>query len=358
MPNILTSLLSCTNMPSCLKCGAALAVNEEGVAPVLCDRCAGVATGRARRTIAMGGLGSYPVTAALLAINVVAFILQMVPGLDVTFWGMNIGPLTLSGQYWRLFTAGFLHGGFLHIALNMWCLLSLGRLSERLFGKWQTFAIYMVTGVGGALLSIAYDAQRRELGASGAIFGIVGAVMAGVKFGDLNISTGEKRAIFSSVVSFAVLNFILGMQSGSLFGNIDNMCHLGGFVTGLLIGLPMGAFARNNKILQVVTLVITSAVLAAGARELVQTRGPEAQKDLALGAAQRGDPAAAAYLREYIKNNPEDQEALTSLGYYYVITSQTDKAIEVFQRVLKLNPRSQEAKQALDGLHAESQETK
>lgn len=345
-------------MPSCLKCGAALAVNEEGVAPVLCDRCAGVATGRARRSMAMGGLGTYPVTAALLAINIVAFILQMVPGLNVTSWGINYGPLTLSGQYWRLFTAGFLHGGFLHIALNMWCLWSLGRLSERLFGKWQTFAIYMVTGVGGALLSIAYKSDRAELGASGAIFGLVGAVMAGVKFGDLNISTGEKRAIFGSVVSFAVLNFILGMQSGGMFGNVDNMCHLGGFVTGLLIGLPMGAFARRNRMWQVVTLVVTSAVLTAGARELVQTHGPEAKKGLAIRAALRGDPAAAAYLREYIQNNPEDQQALNSLGYYYVITGQTDKAIEVFQRILKLNPGSPDAKQALDGLRAESPETK
>jgi len=343
-------------MPSCLKCGAALAVNEEGVAPVLCDRCAGVATGRARRTMAMGGLGTYPVTAALLTINIVAFILQMAPGLNVTNWGINYGPLTLSGQYWRLFTAGFLHGGFLHIALNMWCLWSLGRLSERLFGKWQTFAIYMVTGVGGALLSIAYKSDRAELGASGAIFGLVGAVMAGVKFGDLNISTGEKRAIFGSVVSFAVLSFILGMSN--TFGNIDNMCHLGGFITGLLIGLPLGAFARRNQMWQVVTLVVTSAVLIAGARELVQTHGSGARKDLAINAALHGDPAGAAYLREYIKENPEDQRALNSLGYYYVITSQPDKAIEVFQRVLKLNPDSPEAKQVLQGLRGGSQEIK
>jgi hypothetical protein len=210
----------------------------------------------------------------------------------------------------------------------------------------------MVTGVGGALLSIAYDPQRRELGASGAIFGIVGAVMAGVKFGDLNISTGEKRAIFSSVVSFAVLNFILGMSSGSVFGNIDNMCHLGGFVTGLLIGLPMGAFARNNKILQVVTLVITSAVLAAGAHELVQTHGAAARKGMAMRAAEAGDPNAAAYLEDYIRNNPADDEALTSLGTYYVLTNQPQKAVDAFQRALKANPASEEAKDALHGLNA------
>ena len=187
-------------MPSCLKCGTALAVNEEGVAPVLCDRCAGVATGRARRSMALSGMGHFPVTTLLLAINILAYLVDMVPGINLREWGVNYGPLTLSGQYWRLFTAGFLHGGIFHIAFNMWCLWSLGRLSERLFGRWQTFAIYMVTGVGGALLSIAYNPQRAELGASGAIFGLVGAVMAGVKFGDLNISAGEKRSIFSSVV--------------------------------------------------------------------------------------------------------------------------------------------------------------
>jgi membrane associated rhomboid family serine protease len=341
-------------MPSCLKCGTALAVNEEGVAPVLCDRCAGVATGRARRAMAMGGLGRYPVTTLLLAINILAYIIPMFTGIDLKSWGANIGPYTLSGQYWRLFTAGFLHADIFHIGFNMWCLWSLGRLSEQLFGKWQTFAIYMVTGVGGALLSIAYRPEHGELGASGAIFGIVGAVLAGVKFGDLNISTGEKRGIISSVVTFAVINFVLGMS-----GNIDNMCHFGGFVTGLLIGLPMGAFARKNKMLQLLTLIITSAVLAAGGRELVQNQSALAQKGLAMRAAEAGDyQTAAQYLEKYTRNNPEDDEALSALGTYYVLTNQRDKAIDAFQRALKANPRSEDAKQALEGLHAPVAEKK
>src|ERR1700686_2467995 len=81
-PTVLRSrpeLLGCypvNTMPSCLKCGTDLAVNEEGVAPVLCDRCAGVATGRARRAMAMGGVGRYPVTVALLAINVIAYVVD------------------------------------------------------------------------------------------------------------------------------------------------------------------------------------------------------------------------------------------------------------------------------------------
>jgi membrane associated rhomboid family serine protease len=302
----------------------------------------------------LGGMARYPVTATLVAINIIAFILQQVPGMGVTFWGMNIGPLTLSGQYWRLFTAGFLHGGIVHIALNMWCLLSLGRLAERLFGKWQTFAIYMLTGVGGALLSIAYDPMRNELGASGAIFGLVGAVMAGVKFGDLNIPTGEKRAIFSSVVSFAVLNFVLGMSSS--FGNIDNMCHLGGFLSGLLVGLPLGAFARKHQLFQLATVIVTGLVLFAAGRELVQTHGSAAQKGIARLAERQGDyRMAAEYMEAYAKDNPQDEEALLDLGKYYVLMNQHEDAINAFQRALKANPDSTLAKEALQSLGAAPQ---
>ena len=333
-------------MPSCLKCGTALAVNEEGVAPVLCDRCAGVATGRARRSMALSGMGHFPVTTLLLAINILAYLVDMVPGVNLREWGVNSGPLTLSGQYWRLFTAGFLHAGIVHLGFNMWCLWSLGRLSERLFGRWQTFAIYMVTGVGGALLSIAYNPHRAELGASGAIFGLGGAVLAGVKFGDLNISAGEKQSIFSSVVIFAVLSFTLGMRGGT-----DNMCHLGGFVTGLLIGLPMGAFARTNKMLQLGTLVIISGVIAAGARELVQTNGADAQKIAAVMAWQKRDYAQAARLLEkYTVAKPDDDEGLIMLAEAYESNNQQEKAKGALEQALKVNPNSEDAKHALEEL--------
>jgi membrane associated rhomboid family serine protease len=342
-------------MPSCLKCGTALAVNEEGVAPVLCDRCAGVATGRARRTMALGGLGSYPVTAALMATNVVAFILEQVPVLNVKDWGVNYGPLTISGEYWRLFTAGFLHADIIHIALNMWCLWSLGRLAERLFGKWQTFAIYMVTGVGGAILSIANNPQHGELGASGAVFGIVGAVIAGVKFGDLDISAGEKKAIVSSAVSFAVLNFVLGLSGNfgvGMFANVDNMCHLGGFVTGLMVGLPLGAFIRN-KSLQVGTLVVTSAVLVLGMRELVQKNGAEAYKTAAVIAwHQKNYAKTVQMLEKYTATQPDDEIGLVMLGEAYANNNQTNKAIGALEQALRVNPNSEDAKHDLEELQS------
>ena len=333
-------------MPNCLKCGTALALNEEGVAPVLCDRCAGVATGRARRSMAMGGMATYPATTLLAAISIIAYIADFFPGIDLRSLGVNSGPLTLSGEYWRLFTAGFLHANIFHIGLNMWCLWSLGRLSERLFGKWQTFAIYMITGVGGALLSIAYDHQRSELGASGAIFGLVGAVLAGVKFGNLAISAGEKKAIFSSVVFFAIFNFMFGM-----YGNTDNMCHLGGFLTGLLVGLPLSAFSQHHKILQLGTLVVTSMIVAAGATELVKQEGPAAKKTAAAIAwHQRNYPKAAHLLEQYTVAKPQDDDGLVFLGEVYLNSNEPDKAIGAFEQALRVNPNSEDAKQALEEL--------
>src|SRR5947209_7981827 len=183
-------------MPACAKCGTPLQVNEEGIAPVLCDRCAGVATARARKGIYTGTMRDYPVTASLVAINIGVFAAMVLsgasimnPGNEVVQWGANAGELTLGGEYWRLLTAAFVHIGLIHIAFNMWCLLGLGRLSERLFGRWQTAAIYIFTGIGGNLLSLAHAPDRVSAGASGAIFGIAGAILAGVEFGNLSITS-------------------------------------------------------------------------------------------------------------------------------------------------------------------------
>src|SRR5215469_15675491 len=206
------SCYSVIAMPQCLKCGAELQVNEEGVAPVLCDRCAGVATSKARRGLSTGTLWDFPATTILVGINVAVLVAMMAtagsagifsPQNPIVAWGENWGPLTYSGEYWRLVTAGFIHGGFMHIAFNMWCLWSLGQLSEKLFGTWITVGVYLLTGVGGALLSIFVHPLNAEVGASGAIFGIAGAILSGVKFGNVSVSSWQKRSITSSLIFFA-----------------------------------------------------------------------------------------------------------------------------------------------------------
>jgi rhomboid protease GluP len=350
-------------MPNCLKCGAELAVNEEGVAPVLCDRCAGKATRRASLSLNTGALLNYPATTVLMALSIGVFLAMPLFGVNplspsgegLVRFGGNYGPYTLGGDYWRLLTAAFVHGGLFHIAMNMWCLWSLGRLAERLFGKWQTFAIYIVTGVGGSLLSIAYDPGRLSVGASGAIFGIVGALIAGLKFGDFPISWRQQRATLSSVVVFALFSFVWGMSSTGT----DNMAHLGGFITGLLLGMPLGAFAQKHKLLQLATILVTAGVIFAAGRQLVETHGGAGVLRLAHKAWRQGDFATAIPLLEkYTTSYPNDEDAWVELGAAYVLTGKTDKAVAAYQEALKLNPDSETARDALQSLREQDRREK
>jgi rhomboid protease GluP len=283
------------------------------------------------------------VTAALAAINIGVFVAMVVtgssimnPGNDVVRWGANAGVLTLGGEYWRLVTAAFVHIGIIHIAFNMWCLLSLGRLSERLFGRWQTAVIYLLTGIGGNLLSLAFEPTRVSAGASGAIFGIAGAILAGVKLGNLSITTGEKRAIFSSVIFFAGFSFFLGMRGG-----VDNMCHLGGFVSGLIIGVPLAVPSSSrgkHTLIQAVTLLATAALLVVAGGQLVQAHGQMFKVETLLRRQDYG--TAIQTLEKITASNPDNEEALLKLGAAYELTRQPERAIAVFEQAAKLNPNS------------------
>ncbi len=344
-------------MPICLKCGAELAVNEEGIAPVLCDSCAGSATRRARRSAA--SVGGFPVTTGLLAINIAVYVVMVLQsglgsiagfsGQQLIKWGANFGPLTVNGDYWRLVTAGFVHGSFFHLAFNMWGLWALGRLSERLFGRWQTAVIYLLTGVGGALLSISYAPERLEVGASGAIFGIAGAILSGLKFGNVSVSPGERNSILSSLVFIVIINFALGSRTG-----VDNMCHLGGFITGLIMGLPLATAVSTSKartrIFQVGTSLILAALLAFGTKELMQTRGRNLSPFEKL--LQRGDYAAAIrQLEPTVNANPSDSGRQFLLGELYEKNGDLDKAIATYENVAKLEPQAPDVQVALGDVY-------
>jgi rhomboid protease GluP len=168
---------------------------------------------------------------------------------DLLHWGANSGPyVLLGGQWWRLITAAFVHAGPLHIATNMWCLWNLGLLGEPLLGVFGTFAVYLLTGAAGNLLSVAMHPGVPNgppgivgVGASGAVFGLAGVLIVLLKSPLLPVPPRELSQLRRSVIYFAVLNFVFG--AGSLFFTsfirIDNMAHLGGFLCGLALGVPL-----------------------------------------------------------------------------------------------------------------------
>jgi len=151
----------------------------------------------------------------------------------------QINSLVLSGQVWRLFTAMFVHANIAHIAGNMVFLFIFGLRAEKMFDLKEYMAVYFVSGLAGGLLTLVpiMDPNTVSVGASGAIFGMIGAV-----------TIYSRRAIGQSIISALVYVFILFILNLGI--NVNYLAHLGGLGAGLLLGY---LFATNRKPRQAVT---------------------------------------------------------------------------------------------------------
>jgi len=193
-----------------------------------------------------------PATYTLVAINVAVFLWMLASGVSVSdptigqllHFGATSSNLILNGQWWRLLTATFVHVGIIHIATNMWCLWNLGLLGEPLIGPFGLAAVYILTGIAGNLLSLAFNVFRNQdsvgAGASGAVFGIAGILIVLLSNKKLPIPWPELQRLRRSFVQFAVLNLVIGIGANfTSIVHIDNMAHLGGFLSGLALGSPL-----------------------------------------------------------------------------------------------------------------------
>jgi len=206
-----------------------------------------------------------PATYVLVGINCLVFLVMLLfrvsavsptPDQLLYFGADHAGAVLQYGQWWRIVTAMFVHVGILHLATNMWCLWNLGLLAEPLMGSAGVLAVYILTGAAGNLLSTFYnwmwpirDAGGVSFpvgaGASGAVFGIAGALIILLKSHRLPVPQLELHKLRRSVIYFAALNLVLGLSISfgtRIIGSglqIDNMAHLGGFTCGLLYAAPM-----------------------------------------------------------------------------------------------------------------------
>jgi rhomboid protease GluP len=171
----------------------------------------------------------------LLGINIVVFLGQTFTGgsantANLIAWGANYAPLVTNGEFWRLLAANFLHIGSAHIFFNSWALYSLGPQVESLF-SWRRFlAIYLLSGISGAVFSYLFT-QGLSAGASTAIFGLFGALVV-FFYKQRNILGGVSRQVLTNLGVTLLLNVFLGLAPGS---RIDNWGHLGGFVGGAIL---------------------------------------------------------------------------------------------------------------------------
>ena len=230
-------------MPVCLKCGRPVPVEPPGNLNAICPDCgpaAGSAQAEGEAANGPGGrrlrLRRPAVTFALIGVNVLVYLGMVLGGvspmqpnsLQLIRWGADFGPLTLTGQWWRLLSSNYVHIGLVHLALNMWCLFDLGFLAENLYGRWTFLALYLCTGVGGSLASLVRNPLTVSAGASGAIFGVAGALISTLHFGDLPLARESLKTSLRSLLLFAGYNLVYGF----LKGGIDNGAHLGGLASG------------------------------------------------------------------------------------------------------------------------------
>jgi len=201
-------------------------------------------------------LGTRPtVTYGLVVANIGVFLLiasqgggWLVPQPKVlVHWGSNFGPATVSGEWWRLFTSMFVHFGLVHLALNMWVLWSIGRLTERMFGSLSYALLYVFAGLCGSVASIWWHPNVNSAGASGAIFGLLGGLLAFL----VNPATGVPPTIVASQRRSALVFIAYNLLNGFTHQGIDNACHLGGLVGGFLMGWmlakPLDLTAREEE---------------------------------------------------------------------------------------------------------------
>ena len=182
-------------------------------------------------------------TPLLIDLNLLVFALMVFSGVSASEptghqlvqWGSNVSSLTLPGQPWRLLSCLFVHAGLAHLLLNMFSLWLLGLLVEDRVGPLRLLLVYLASGVGGGLASLAWHTDGiNSVGASGAIFGLYGFLLTLLISKKLVLDKSDRRAMLGLVLYLVFSNLLSGLT-----GNIDNAAHLGGLATGLLLAGPL-----------------------------------------------------------------------------------------------------------------------
>lgn len=254
---------------SCTRCGRPICYECMVSAPVgfQCKECVYQAaqqgsghSGQSGTTVLIRSKISRPyVTYALVAICVVVYLASyLIPVVSIDEYAMVPALIALDDQWYRLVTAAFMHAGLLHIAFNMLVLIMLGPTLEKILGHFRYLTLYLLAALGGSICSYAFSAPLTpSVGASGAIFGLMGALI---------VAGRRLKFDISQVVVLLVINLVIGFIPG---GNVDWRAHVGGLITGALVALVMSHPLKRNAVLaQVVGAlgIVLVLVLIAGWR--------------------------------------------------------------------------------------------
>jgi membrane associated rhomboid family serine protease len=311
------------------------------------------------------------VTLTIIAANVLVYVAMGVSGvswtdpniLDAVKWGADFGPLTLSADWWRLFTSTFVHFGIIHIALNMWCLWNLGATLEPFMGRKVFGVMYVASGLAASLTSVAWNPWRVSAGASGAIFGVAGALVSYFALKKTPMESALVKRNLKSLGFFILYNLLYGVRGG-----VDNSAHLGGLISGLILGAaipPMVRLTRatpnaagveftwleSSEIARVnesregrvatATAIVSAVILVFGFAVLHAKRIAVARYGAAvkLIKADKLDQAAAQ-LQESVKLDPGAYYSQEMLGELQLLRQNPKAAVEPLERVAGMFPNA------------------
>jgi rhomboid protease GluP len=217
------------------------------------------------------------VTEALVAVNVLVFVIMVATGVspmepkvaDLLRWGADYAPRTTSGEWWRLLTATFLHIGVIHLAMNMYVLWSAGRFVERLFGNAGFLIAYLSAGLAGSIASLVWSPYITSAGASGAVFGVYGALLGFLAREQKSIPGATLQSLGRSAGVFLAYNLLWGVSAKG----IDMAAHVGGlaggFVAGLVLAHPLSREGARRRPQRNVALAAGTVVMVVVAARLV-----------------------------------------------------------------------------------------
>jgi len=193
----------------------------------------------------------YFVTPILLNLNLLVFILMVLMGVNafdpdgesLIRWGANFKPITTTGEPWRLLTNCFLHIGIFHLLMNMYALVFIGAILEPYLGKTRFAATYLLAGIGASAASLWWHDLTISAGASGAIFGMYGVFLA-LLTTDF-IHKDIRKSLLTSISVFVGYNLLNGLKGG-----IDNAAHIGGLLSGLIMGYALIPSLKKPHVLK------------------------------------------------------------------------------------------------------------
>lgn len=222
----------------------------------------------------------YFITPIIVILNILVFIVMAISGVhlimpsseSLLLWGANFRPLTIEGEWWRLISSTFIHIGIFHLLMNMYALVYIGLLLEPYLGKSRFLSAYLLAGIAGSVTSLYWNELTISAGASGAIFGMYGVFVALLT--TKLIEKSARKSLLISIGVFIVYNLVNGLKSG-----IDNAAHIGGLISGLIIGYSYyPSLVKPKSVLKPVTIGVLTVLIIISSFAVVENTNSDIGK--------------------------------------------------------------------------------